>query len=422
MKIVHINTYDHGGAAIACIKQHQGLIKAGIDSWLITREKTNKDIDQHIGFKEVVEGPKIYSLVKNSLRKLVCDYDAIKKIVQPHIGYYSFIDTIYDLSTIAQIKNADVINLHWAADFIDWPSFFKRINKKRIVWTLHDLGPFTGGYHYSGGSKGYEENDSDFPALSNTKYKNITKKALNRKKNILENNNIKMHIVAGSDWLNRCSQRSRLFAKFPTRTIYCGFDQDLFTIKDKNKVRSSLQLPLNKRIILFVSQNIKIKRKGFQQLIKSFEYLPKRLKETLYFCSVGEGEHHLNRWAEENYRSFGRINEPEVLTKIYSAADLFVIPSIEEAFGQTAVESLLCGVPVVGFAAGGIKEIIKSGFNGYLSEQFHALQLGQIITYALENRDKLDKRAIRSDAINRFRQELNTRSYIELYTEMMNSK
>jgi hypothetical protein len=55
----------------------------------------------------------------------------------------------YEYIYLNYTKEADIINLHWVANFIDFQSFF-RYNDKPIVWTLHDANPFTGGCHYFG--------------------------------------------------------------------------------------------------------------------------------------------------------------------------------------------------------------------------------------------------------------------------------
>ena len=68
--------------------------------------------------------------------------------------------------------------------------------------------------------------------------------------------------------------------------------------------------------------------------------------------------------------SLGYIKEEVVLSKLYQEADIFMIPSRVDNLPFTAMESLSCGTPVVGFAIGGIPEIVDHLVNGFLAFSF----------------------------------------------------
>ena len=77
------------------------------------------------------------------------------------------------------------------------------------------------------------------------------------------------------------------------------------------------------------------------------------------------------------------------MSVVYSAADLFVIPSLQEAFGQTSLEAMACGTPVVGFDTGGIPDTVRPGETGWLAEVGNVDALSRTLTNALRDRDRL---------------------------------
>jgi glycosyltransferase involved in cell wall biosynthesis len=422
MKIVHINTTDNGGAAIACIKQHCNLLKYGVNSYLVTLKRTQRSIPNHLAYSEIPPHKQNFAnKLRNFASELILNKDEIKRIVKPYSGYFSFINTIYDVSHINCIQDSDIINLHWVADFIDWKSFFHNLSHKNFVWTLHDMGPFTGGYHYSNGFRGYEKDDKDFPPLSCTRYKNFTHKILKKKQSIIDKNNINLSIVADSNWLANCARKSVLFKNHPVSTIYYGFDTETYKIIDKKISRQNLNLPQDSIIILFVSQNVGTHRKGFRYLIESLYLLNQISDKNIFLCSVGNTCENLSIFSDLNYRSFEFVGDTEYLAQIYNAADIFVCPSIEEAFGQTVIESFLCGTPVVGFSVGGLTETIIDGFNGLLCKKIDSNILCLTILEAISKLHRFNSSEIRKDAVIRFNQENNTYNYIQLYKKILNS-
>ena len=98
---------------------------------------------------------------------------------------------------------------------------------------------------------------------------------------------------------------------------------------------------------------------------------------------------------------FGRLNDEISLRLLYSAADLMVVPSIQEAFGLTASESQACGTPVVAFRNSGLIDVVDHEITGHLANPFDYVSLAESIKWVLENSKefKLEinarKRAIR---------------------------
>ena len=150
MNILHLNTYDIGGAAKACIRLHQGLLKAGINSKLLVAEKRGvEDISECY----VITNPKKGETTAVASSEASTAYQTrllqTKDLPKGYEGF-NFPYSLYQIEKHWLYDWADIIQLHWVARFLDWTTFFQK-NKKPIVWTLHDMLPFSGGYHYEKG-------------------------------------------------------------------------------------------------------------------------------------------------------------------------------------------------------------------------------------------------------------------------------
>jgi glycosyltransferase involved in cell wall biosynthesis len=116
----------------------------------------------------------------------------------------------------------------------------------------------------------------------------------------------------------------------------------------------------------------------------------------------------------------GRL-EDESLAKVYAAADVMVVPSRYEAFGQTASEALACGTPVVAFDVTGLKDIVDRQQNGYLAKPYETEDFARGIAWVLEDPDRHQKlcRSARLKAEEKFTLEVQARAYKNLYEEIL---
>ena len=159
MKVLHITYTDAGGAGIAAMRIHKSLRQHGIESSLLVADKTS--LEENVYTAETCFSPSYIPPKNKFLRK-------IKKLARkrgyfltPQEHYNRLVDLIpsvhktfftsplscYNLNLHPAVLDADIIHLHWVANFVDYPTFFPTINKP-IVWTLHDENLAYGGFHY----------------------------------------------------------------------------------------------------------------------------------------------------------------------------------------------------------------------------------------------------------------------------------
>ncbi len=390
IKILHVCTQDRGGAFQSAYNLHMGLLNEGIDSKMLVLRKTNTSLIQ------------VHSFLKNRsfLYKFV---DSInfrvhkwgKKIClnpKPK-SKYSLPSSPYDILRHPLVQSSDILHLHWVSDFLNYSTFFKKTDKP-IFWTLHDKNPFSGGFHFSS----YEE--ASYGRLERSIIVKKTK-TLSFARNLT--------IVSPSRWLYEESRSSKVLRNFEHHLIPYGLDTKLFETKNRINSRKLLKFPNNKKIILFVADSLEDERKGVRYLADALKFFS---DDSLLLVIVGSGSFPN---VENRIVSLGYIKDKVDLSLIYSAVDTFVIPSIEDNFPNTILESLACGTPVVGFNVGGIPDMVLHKFNGFLVDKISGKALADGIKHVLYNPSLYEKDKIRENLLNKFGLQNQAVNYIKLY-------
>jgi len=220
--------------------------------------------------------------------------------------------------------------------------------------------------------------------------------------------------VATSQWMKKEAQASSLFSSFPISVIPLALDTKVFSPWDGVGMRSALGIPKNARVILFAADSVANRRKGFVKLIEALNGLTS--KEELFLLTIGGDEPELGHTL--NHLHVGYVKNDRLMAAIYSAADIFVIPSIQEAFGQTALEAMACGTPVVGFSTGGMLDMVRPGETG------HLIKIGDVAGFRsamLEERSILQRMgmACRSVVEREYDLSIQATRYTDLYRHML---
>jgi glycosyltransferase involved in cell wall biosynthesis len=427
MKVLLVNTYDRGGASNSCIRLHQGLLEQGIDSKLLLLHKT-KDIEKSYLFKnnpETISRSMSYyfkrmqqKIVKKLnlffLKPKLSEEQVFFKNRAAGLELFSFPQSTYDITNSPLYQEADIVNLHWVAGFLDYESFFKK-NKKPVIWTLHDMHPFTGGEHYV--EIQYSINDIGLPKVRvySDIEKMISKKNLNLKMASLRD--VKsIIIVSPSQWLKNKSQNSSLFKEFSTHLIPYGLDHKVFKRRDKRFSRDFFNIPLNKKVILFVADNIGNSRKGFEYLKKACEGLE---RNDVILCSIGFSKPNINSSIQTLH--LGEIKDDRIMSLVYSLSDVFVIPSLMDNLPNTVLESLLCGTPVIGFPVGGILDMIQNNLNGIVTKDISVASLEKSLNLFLEVGVESSSEEISKNSLEKYALNIQAEKYIKLFNEILST-
>jgi len=417
MKIVHISTNDiEGGAARGAYRLHSGLQDIGIRSIMLVSKKRSNDPSVKLVYPNT-----IYQRILYNLRKLYIDKDIRKYKKTRPTGYELFSDDRSPLgySLIRKLPTCSIIQLNWVAGLVDYHSFFKSVPQNTpIIWRLSDQNPFTGGCHYDMGCSNYLTECGSCPQLGSLDKNDLSSRIWRRKKSIFANiPPNKLFIAAQSHWMADIVKKSPLFKKFHVQVIPNGIDTKIFKPNVPTSIRQALNIPSSGKVILFVSDWITHKRKGYNLLVDSLKPLLNR--DNIFFISVGRGnkyELHSNR-----YIHLGRIHDDLLLSLIYSAADVFVIPSLQDNLPNTVLEAMACGTPVVGFKTGGIPDMVIPGKTGYLVKIEDTKSLARAIDEIITNDNKRNEMSVncRKIAVQLFDKSIYVHNYLKYYNEIL---
>jgi len=409
LKIIHLVSGElNSGAARGAYWLHRGLKNIGVESKLLTNSFDTLGDSDVESVADTFKN-KIRSKIRSHLDGLPAKMYRRRKNVIFSTGLWGKEFFRSDL-----IGGADIVHLHWInAGFVNL-KYLSRI-KKPIVWTMRDMWPMTGGCHYTMGCDQYESGCGKCPQLASRCSLDLSKIVLSRKKKYLPKS---MKIVGISSWLSECARRSSLFRDFDVRTISNNIDCSEFLPVEKNTARDILGIDRNVNVVLTGATSLKAFYKGFDKFLGALDFLP---KENLHLVFFGRTDADALKEIKLPFTCLGFLYDTVALRIAYSAADLFVAPSIMDAFGKTIAESMACGTPVVCFDATGPKDIVDHKKNGFRAKPFDPEDLARGIEWILSGSDRygeLSKNA-RAKVLNMFDIDVIARKYKKLYSEIV---
>jgi glycosyltransferase involved in cell wall biosynthesis len=416
MKALLLSHYDiDGGAARATYRLHQGLHKVGIDSQMLVQTKSSDD--------RTVFAPS--GNLEQSLSTLRISVEVLPlKLYKGHrqkqaatFSLQWFPDKI--APQISQFQ-PDIINLHWVNRAYLKIETLAKFNCP-LVWTLHDMWAFTGGCHYSGDCSRYITSCGACPQLVSTQNWDLSRWVWQRKRKAWKN--LDLTIVTPSSWLAKSASSSSLFRDLRIEQIPYGLDTHKYRPMNKKVAREILNLPQDKQLVLFGSVNATSdKRKGFHLLESALQELRQfgwEDKLELIIFGASQPENPPEFGFKTHY--LGTLNDDLCLALVYSAADVFVLPSIEDNLPNTVLEAIACGTPGVAFNIGGMPDMIEHQNNGYLAQAFKIEDLANGITWVLENKERHEKLSYRAreKTEQEFALEIQARRYSSLFEQIL---
>lgn len=436
MKITILSTFDNfGGAAIAASRLNKSLNNNGLASNMLVQDKK-------------VNLPNIESIAQNwfqkklALLRFALDryqfafYEKNKAVrfifSQAKIGI--------DIHNHPLIQQSDIIHLHWINfGFLSLNSIEKLFKtNKPVVWTLHDMWVFTGGCHYSRECKNYERNCGNcVQFLKNSTENDLSNQVWERKMEIFSTADLT--IVTCSEWLAEKARESSLLKNKTIISIPNPIDTAVFRPIEKNVARANFKLSPDKNYILFGAVKISDERKGFAYFAEALSMLAVRLSMFKYGKSNIENRTSINEYRKDDIEIIifgqaqasdfdelpfkvnilGKLSDLETIATAYSAATVFVSPSIEDNLPNTIMESMACGTPVVGFDVGGIPEMIGHQKTGYLAQYKSAEDLAEGIYWTLFESDYQELVILsRLKVLDNYAEKVVAKKYQEVYQSL----
>jgi glycosyltransferase involved in cell wall biosynthesis len=414
MKITVISTLSTGGAAIAAQNVMQALEMAGHNVSFCGLEKSDEN-----WLISLSSAGGIYTPSPAGITDLFKHWSKIATSAKLRAGACDlFSDSITALKYITPeaaraIAEADVINLHWVAGLLPSPLLLSALADKKIVMTLHDMNPATGGCHYHLFCRNFEKQCGNCPCLDKASASDLSHQNWLLKKQIYDYLN--PVIITPSLWLSNLAQKSSLLGSYPAHTIIHPQDLNCFYPMpqiEREALRIKYGFNSDEFLILSGAQYLKNDRKNIEMLIDALNILY-ALKIKFRLILFGNGQHSGKTFPVHN---MGAV-DPNYLNQLYNMSDFFIHPAKLDALSLTLCEAQCCGTPVMSFSAGGTVDTFEDNVSGFLVKDMSAQAMANKIAELLNDRHKLRamRPAVRLFAEKRFDPQVIAQKYIMVF-------
>ena len=384
MNILHINNTDLAGGRFNGYYMKQSLDKSyNVEMVVWNKESQNSNVHQ---------SPPDYAILR--FFALTIERIGVRLGFDGLTGFIGWILPFQDY-----FKRADIIHLHQIHNYPNFSilSLPMLTRKKPVIWTIHDPWAMTGGCEHS-----FECNrwlNGCKPRCPHPRRMSMLRRYTpylhwRIKKLVYQRSNLTL--VVASQWMKDRIERSPLLRHLPCHHIPFGIDLEVFKPLSKVECRKKLGIPLGHKVIAFRDIGQSSKMSGY----KGISYLMEALKlynpidpTTLLIFENGKGFKILSPKYE--VLTPGWIDGEDLVIAL-SASDIFLMPSIQEAFGLMAVESMACGTPVIVFEGTALQDVIKAPLGGLAIPSRDSRALAEAIKQLLENdefRYKLSRQA-----------------------------
>jgi glycosyltransferase involved in cell wall biosynthesis len=366
----------------AALRLHRAFLKNGIDSSMITLHRAVND-DEKIKQKGKL------SSITARLDRSTQAY--LNKNNIKEFGAFSYPILGSDISHLNEIRNADIIYIHWVlGGFLNLTDFEKLAKLgKPVIYLMQDMWNITGGCHHSFTCEKYKSHCFNCQVFPKQKIKDLSFKGFEKKLNLYSKYN-NLYFIAPSKWLYECAKQSGLTKNKPLFHIPNIIEKDFFKPFDKTIAKKILNINPNEAVIAFGATSIDSPYKGWDYLLKALKILASEIEFKKISVLIFGGGYKKEIAAEIPFQTIftGYLRDEYSPVMIYNAADVFIAPSLADNLPTTILESLSCGTSVVGFNVGGIPDMIKHKENGYLAKYKDANDIAEGIKFCLNNKIK----------------------------------
>jgi glycosyltransferase involved in cell wall biosynthesis len=252
---------------------------------------------------------------------------------------------------------------------------------------MHDFWILTGRCAYTGGCEKYLTGCDDtcptadeYPALPPAEIADAWKK-----KRLLLQAEKRPALLANSEWVASVARETmgKSSEGAPSiERVHLSFPLDVFRPRDRRDCREQFGLPQNAFIVLLPA-SLQDSRKGGRKFLAALERLG---LPNLLVVALGPTTDGIETTVQ--VRQLGFVTDPYQIARLNSAADVVVVASSAETFGQVCIESIACGTPAVAFPVTGVREALRDGVTGVLAADTEPASLAAAVQH-LYNRPDL---------------------------------
>ncbi len=411
MKVLLVSASDRiGGAAIATHRLHKALQREGVESEMLVLRKVTADPTVHRLASRLNRWRRIPRRLGAARHRslLARNPRALES------GYWSLNLFGYPIAAAINSFGADLVHLNWVGDNYLPIDEVTRINAP-IVWTLHDMWAFTGGCHTAYECLKFQTGCGNCPQLVAGAPGDISARVNQKKQRAWSD--VPMTVVCPSRWLADCARGSAVFKGKAIEVIGYTFDPAVFKPIDPAVARQAFNLPADKKLILFGAiGGAADPHKGFRFLREALRGLSEDSNlELVTFGGEGAAELGLSLPCHQ----IGQLRDEVSVSLLYTACDIYVLPSLQENLPNTVIEALACGTPCVSFAGSGTTDLVQHKENGYLARLRDSDDLLTGIRWALAQ--SWPRNELHEWIVERHNRNFICEQYISLYQSLLAS-
>jgi glycosyltransferase involved in cell wall biosynthesis len=413
MKILILSTFDlKGGAAKAAFRLFESLLKfPGVEIKMLVKEKSSNN--SYVIFQD--------SIFSKYFASIMQAFDNLLLIFYPKRSRALFSSAFVSQDSILEIINEfrpDVINIHWINNgFLSLQQISKFPNIP-IVFSMHDMWITTGGCHYSLDCLKFQNKCFSCEQLNSRSHYDLSTFNFNRKVKLIEKSKREISFIGLSTWISELAKKSKIVGERVVVNLPNPINTEFYKPFNKKYCRELLGVDCSKKILLYGAVNATTNKiKGFEHLKNAFNSIDSNEHLLVVF---GNSEEDFELDCDIEVLKLGFIHDELTMRALYNAADLFLLPSIQENLSNSIMESLSCGVPVVAFDIGGNSDMVKHRVTGYLAKPFDSLDFANGINYVLEN-SQLSSQA-RDFVVNHFDYSVVSKKYFDYFKSIIKNK
>jgi len=347
MKVLHVTFSESGGAGIVAKSLSQGLIDCGVDSKIVSIT--------HSGIPKLAFSNPVLVI------KALFDFFIVRRSVKNSLF------TLFRISTSLRVRRLipkfDLVHLHWISGALNYGDIVDISGDQiKVVWTLHDMWPFTGGCHHSNDCTNYEVLCNGCPQVRRIFHRSVESALAN--KVIAIRGNQKLAVVAPSKWLAGRAMKSRVFSNSEVYVIPNPVDEKVFRPGDRRESKKRIGIDESVFVVGCSAKNLHDPQKNINEIVLQLEeFVKEHDVPDVVLLAIGGGQ------IESDVIKIlhpGFVDSSEVCANLYQAMDVFVSLSLAENLPLTLIEASSSGVPIICLDRGGMAEVVIDQVSGFV--------------------------------------------------------
>jgi glycosyltransferase involved in cell wall biosynthesis len=406
MKVAIISKSDRNGGGASRVAED-------LAAWL---NEAGHQAEHFIAFNYKQALPFQKKLYGQGIKYIVC-----KKVHQltDKVGFRQLLPVEHWLTLSQIIDDYEIIHFHDLHTAISPFSMALTSKRKPTFFTVHDCSAFTGGCLYPMGCEKFTSHCHKCPELPQDGWKNKlrdrTKEIQTIKRWVSGQFNIRY--IFPSHWMLQEAQKALKFKISPV-VIPNSLDLQPFPYVKKADVKTSLGIPENRKVVVIAASfSLDDPRKGVKYAITALQSVRDL---SPFVLVVGHCNDEFKQALEGlEFKEMGYIKDPNFLAQVYSAADVMLFCTLADNLPLTVMEAMAASTPVIGFATGGVPEMIQTGRNGILVEPTNQQALNQALRQALLSMDlETMGQQARRDLENNFSRTAFIERHLQIYQNL----